>query len=409
MRKAIYISIICSMFLFTLSPVLATEVQMGHCGDGLCDNPPEMEPVTIDTGFTAQQGAGNAPVIKAKWEMLPREDWKDTCDDCDDVSGTAVKADESCYDGAQFWPTGEWGTYKTITVCAIATDADGVNDIQHVYADVFYPEDIALDNPEFDKRFPGFNRHQDIGCGEQHGYEMDLSQLEVMDGYELFCQAIRRNNYNLPTFNQGYDYDEICAPDGELKEGSARVYCAETKLKWEDPAGDYRVQIHAVDDWDVNSVPLDNYFRYKSLTAFETDFTSVDYGTVKIDVPKQVDGNLTWGDNIPSVRNVGNTRLRMGVFQDDMGLGKTTNGVTTYNVSWDARVGATAQTTEYDPFEHNVFLDYPLELSQMNKMDFSIHIKKIPYDWEEQSGTMVLFAKRVKFDRCDGVCDDGEY
>ena len=147
-------------------------------------------------------------------------------------------------------------------------------------------------------------------------------------------------NYHLPTFNAGYDYDEICAPDGELMKETAKVYCKHTFLKWEDPAGDYRVQVHAADKFGVDSVPLNNTFYYRPLTAFETDFTSVAYGDVKLDTHKIINGDLTFGtSDKPTVRNVGNTRLQMTVWQDDMGLGKTINGDEWWNVSWDARVG----------------------------------------------------------------------
>ena len=387
MKKAFYVFTIVSMAMFTFSPVV---VGAEIC-DGGCPEDPSTNTETLSTGFTRSEAGGEAPIIKAKWEMLPEGEWNEECDDCDNITGE-LKADDSCEEGAQFWPTGEWGTNKTLYVCAIATDPEGVDDINAVYADIFYPEGIALG--------PG---HDDYGCGEQHGYEIQLQELYKAHGIDLFCNKIRNWNNNLPTFNPDYNYEEICAEDGELQKETARVYCKYTTLKWEDPAGDYRVQVHAVDKAGVDSERLMNYFRYLPLTAFEVDFDHVDYGNVKLNTHKIINGNLTWGDQVPSVRNVGNTRLNMTVWQDDMGLGQTTNGTTWWNVEWDGRVGSDGQWVVYDPFE-TVTLDKTLELSQMNEMDFSILINKFPLDTGSAgfySGDMTLGAEYENFLSCD--------
>ena len=393
MKKALYTLTIFSLFALSIAPALAVETD--GCGDGTCVDLPGTATSSVSTGFQRSIGGGDNPIIKAKWEMLPWEGWNETCDDCGDVSG--MIADDSCEPGAQFAPTGEWDTYKEIYVCAIATDPDGVSDIDAVYADVFYPENIAL----------GPMHSNDEGCGEQHGYEIELQVMDKEAGYDLFCDNIYNDNYNLPTFNEGYNYEEICAQDGELMKETAYVYCKYTHLKWEDPAGDYRVQVHAADVAGLDSVRLENYFEYLPLTAFEVDFTSVNYDNVKLNTHKIINGDLTWGPNadkdiLPSVRNVGNTRLVMTVWQDDMGLGQTVNGDQWWNVQWDARVGSDAEFAVFDPFV-TTELETPLELSQMNEMDFSILVKKFPLDTGLDGfydGQMVLGAVDTDFLEC---------
>ncbi len=347
MKKAIYGFAILAMLSFLIAPVSQAVATANGSGDTQ----------TVTTEFTRSSAGGDAPIIKVKWEMNKNYS---------DIDLTSPLDDDADEVGAQFMPPGAWGAEKNIWVCAIATDPDGVDDINAVYADIYYPTDIALG--------PG---HEDDGCGQQHGLEIELLELDKDTGYNLFCNNIRNNQPELPTFNPDYNYDEICAQDGELMKETAKVYCKYTNLKWEDPAGDYKVVVHAADKAGLDSQPLVNYFEYLPLTAFEIDFDNVDYGNVKLNTHKIINGNLTWGDGIPSVRNIGNTRLNMTVSQDDMGLGQTTNGDTWWNVQWDARVGSEAQFKVYDPYQ-TVVLDDTLELSQMNEMDFSILVKKFP-------------------------------
>ncbi len=306
---------------------------------------------SIQTGLVQVQAGGDAPIVKAKWEMNPIRDG----------------SDDSTEAGAQFYPTGVKNQNRTITICAIATDPDGVNDIAGVYADVYYPEDIDLGPSHV--VLP--NQSGD-GCG-QFMQEDTLIELPKMDGIELFCNKIQNTNNNLPMFNLNYNYGEICDLDGELWKETAKVYCADKDLSYEDPSGMYKVTAVAQ---DANSLTgtLDNYFEYLALTAFEADFSSVNYGNVKLNTEKIVNGDLTWGNSIPTVRNVGNTRMNLTVMQDDMGLGKTSGN---WNVGFDARVGSFVPHQDYDP-ETIAVLDDVLDLSEMDEVDFSILVTKFP-------------------------------
>jgi hypothetical protein len=354
MKKSLNVFLMVSMFMLSVAPALAG-----------VDNG-----TNISTGFTRDAGGGAAPIVKAKWEMdIERgQDGK--------YLGTDALPDA----GAQFMPSGQYKVDKKITVCAIVTDPDGVADINQVYADVFYPQEIWL-GPNHEA-----NRQ---GCGQLMN-ELSLAKLTKADGIDLVCNKIKNSNNNLPTWNSGYTYAEVCALDGELWKETAYVYCGEKTLSYEDPAGKYKTLVLAQDKAGMDGT-LTNQFEYLPLTAFETDFTSVSYGNVKLNTHKIVNGDLTWGvGTLPSVRNVGTTRLSMKVWQNDMGLGMTDGK---WNVRYDGRVGSDAAFVEYNPEVSTKYAE-PLNLSELDEMDFSILVYKFPptHDGNSYIGNMVLSA-----------------
>jgi len=95
--------------------------------------------------------------MKAKWEMLPEGDWVNSTEADDDI----------VHAGAQFMPSGQYQMNKTITVCGVATDPDGVADIDSVYADVYYP-DVYLGPDHESSR---------TGCQMPVGDEIRLTKL----------------------------------------------------------------------------------------------------------------------------------------------------------------------------------------------------------------------------------------
>jgi cysteine-rich repeat protein len=135
-------------------------------------------------------GGGAAPVIKAKWEM--RAPYSDLAGIDDDVysAGTQIIALS--------------GGTENVSVCTIATDPDGLDHIDAVYAEIYKQEEL------------------------KGSYE--LFPLNKYDSYELFCESVKNNNYNLPWFYNNYDYSLICAEDGELKKETSRVYCSDVEI-----------------------------------------------------------------------------------------------------------------------------------------------------------------------------------
>jgi cysteine-rich repeat protein len=335
---------------------------------------------SVSTGFVRSITRGNNPVVKAKWEMHSNKD------DENHYLGT----DDSTAIGSQFLPSGKFEVDTTITVCAIVTDPDGVSDINGVYADIWYPQGVYLGNKHESDR---------SGCGQKHGNEFRLNKLSKMDGIDLVCDNIKSSNNNLITWNDGYNYDEVCLETGELWKEKAYVYCAEHNLSYEDPSGAYRTLIMAQDKYGLDGT-LENNFKYLQLTAFEVDFDSVFYGDVKLNTPKIISGNLEFnpGDKLPTVRNVGNTRLTLKIKQNDMGLGKTDNK---WNVQWRARIGSNANFKLYHP-NKSAILANELDLSETNEMDFEIKVFKFPpaHGSNNYGGEMTITAKWAEHLTC---------
>lgn len=325
----------------------------------------------IDTSLTRDSSGGAEPIVKVKWEM----------DATKDTNQKYLGTDAQSADGAQFMPSGQYQVGKTIAVCGIVTDPDGVADIDAVYSDVFFPVDIST-GPNHDPAH--------LGCGQQMP-EFTLTKLSKTDGIELFCNKIKNNNNNLPTFNEGYDYAEICELDGELWKETAYAYCGEITLSYEDPAGEYNTLVLAQDKSGKDGM-LSNNFTYLPVTAFETDFDSISYGNVRLNTHKIISGDLSFSpnDGKATVRNIGNTRLNMKVNQNDMELGQTDGN---WNVRYDGRVGSDANFVTYYP-ETTKTLPEPLNLSETDEMDFSINISKFPpnHNGNNYIGTMILSA-----------------
>lgn len=353
MKKTLYVSSLVSVAAMLITPMLAVAL------------------TNVNTGFTRSTAGGDPPYIKVKWEMR---------------NTTSKGLDDSPSSGAQFLPSGKWGQDTPITYCAVASDPDGLDDVSAVYADVYYP-DVASSHG---------------GCMDKVGDEIRLVRKTLTEGWTLLCDTIRNGNVTLPVWATGFNYDEVCALDGQLKKETAAVYCGSRDLSFEAPAGDYTVKVHAVDVPGLDSRVLSNTMTYLPVTAFDVDFTSVSYGNVKLNTHKIVNGNLNFspGDGLPTVRNTGNTNMSLLVRQNDMGLGKTEGS---WNVRYDGRVGSDATFVWYDPDAWQK-LPLPLELSETDEVDFSILVTKFPLGSGTNgsyTGTMTLDADDEEFVQCE--------
>jgi hypothetical protein len=183
----------------------------------------------------------------------------------------------------------------------------------------------------------------------------------------------------------------------ELQQGNAYVYKGCVELHYHQPAGLYRVEVIAHDDDNNWAIPLENHFEYFPLTKAEIDFSTVNYGSVEVSQNKWAPGNNVWDDGIPSVRNVGNTDLKLTVEQDDMGIGQS-GSPPVWDVVFDARIGVgdyyaeppedlPGMSVTYDPFTMVEIPDV-LHLCNTHKMDFSIHVKKATLP--SYTGTMTI-------------------
>ncbi len=321
--------------------------------------------------------SGNtAPRLIGMWQM---NDEKNT-------DGLYLGTDDNTQSGAQFMPSGIYEVNKNIGVCALAADSDG--NIENVKAL------ITSQNPPDPLYQGGTNEIGGQEAATSTPEEIVLEKLAKQDGYDLICDRIRNYNNNLPAWAEGLDYNSICTLDGELEMETAAVYCGQTKLSYNSPAGDYLVAVEANDTGALTAI-LQNSFTYLELTAYEADFTNIDYGAVKLNAEKLIEGdeNFSTGDGLATVRNIGNTNLKIKVRQNDMGLGMSDLG---WNILYRSKVGADANFTNYSP-ETDVLLENVLAIGQTSRMDFIILVYKFPEAdaTNYYGGNMVLGAEKV--------------
>jgi len=270
-------------------------------GDG-CNSTCKIEiivPNDVATGMDLSFSDNERPVVQAVWEMNQA------------VSTSDQGQDDSLADGAQFMPSGEYQVDKTIEICAVANDPDGLEDLASVNSQIYYPENIYL-GPNRESSQPG--------CGQAKEGWMLMKTLEPSQGLELFCEQLRSQNANLPSFKTGYDFAALCGPAGDLIKETSRVFCGQVGLAYQDPAGEYRVKIAALDQKNEAGT-LENSFKYLELVAFEIDFDNIDYGSMRLNNAKVLSGNDAFlaNDGQPTLRNIGNTRLEINIKQNDMG------------------------------------------------------------------------------------------
>jgi hypothetical protein len=369
MRKTISIAI---ALLVTLGMVLGTAPVLAE---------------TVDTGVNVTEGTGNPPIIKCKWE----QDLTPTLEDGDPGHSTP---------GSQFLPPCEYQGKKAVQYWAVVTDPEGVNTIETVDACVYHP----AGPPE---------------CGS-FKYQKIMTKVDKwtvgIPAYEAARDA------GLVHYQTGIDDAEVMY---ELDKCTAHVWMVEEVLDYHQPAGEYEVHINACDSYNKwassASTDLWNKFLYVAVPCFEVDFNRVDYGDVVACSEKWIAGDTIMqspvaaapSPNPATVRNIGNTNIKLTVHQDHMGFGHSDITGTTYqgstppapgesnwNVVFDARLGSNpANGMYYDPCV-TVTLPNPLPLCNTEELDFSIHVVKAGEGGK--SGYMDLGCVISPF---EGACD----
>jgi hypothetical protein len=375
----------------------------------------------ITTQLTPATGGGSADpiVIKAKWEMYTPGY----------LYGGSMPAqlgeDESISDGAQFAAPGIWGQNLQYRVCGVVHGPSGsIENIRDVYTEIFWPK-----GREMHTTGHAPDTGTDKGIYNVNGAEIDnptggcgvlkeqnkLIKLSQTDAINLVCNILQVENPGLVTFYSNYNFTELCNNiDGQLVKGRAAVFCDDKTLTWEDPAGDYKVDVFAYDLNNNRSNILTNNFTYLQEVGFGVDFGTVNYGSLAIGEHKKIYGNkyfLEAGSSaLPTIRNLGNTRLTIGIAQDDMALGKLDADPNTWRVQYNARIGdIETNWTTYSPFgikgtqpgTSYILLKEILDLSEIEEMDFSVKVtEKWPSNLTSYSGNMWLNATEAAW----GVC-----
>ncbi|MCK5510886.1 hypothetical protein KAI65_05100 [Candidatus Parcubacteria bacterium] len=321
----------------------------------------------------------NKPEIIAQWQMLALKD------------NNIYKGEDDSKDiGAQILPSGEYKLDRQYAICAIVGGDFGT--AGSVLANVNYPKDIA-----YDKSFKK-------GCGQEKS-EVELSAIPKKEALEIICRQTRENNNNLLVWhtnkeeNYVYGYEKVCGTKGFLEQDTVSLFCAESSLAFDDPAGEYQVLLK-VKDSQENLAEASNVLKYLELTTFENDFSNFQYLRVAENKFKITRGDSVWGGLFrPTVRNIGNTRLQIKIQQDDFNLGKT-NGI--WNLEYKARVGKNAEWLNYFP-EQIAYLKDPLDLGETTNIDLGILIKKYPENDNQSafSGQMILSAEKISSLTCE--------
>jgi len=327
---------------------------------------------TVTTGVNVTGGTTTPPVVKAKWE----QDLTASLEDGDPAHLTS---------GSQFLPPGVFGGQKPVQYWVVVTDDEGVSTINQVVVDVYHPS-----GPPENGSFK---------------YQIILTLVDkVAVGIPAYDAAVAAG---LVHYNTGFTDAEV---DDELDKSTAQVYMGSADIDYCQPGGDYRVVADAYDGglWGSEAVPptnLENTFLYVPVPGIEIDFNALQYGDVVVSAEKWIAGDTVWdtpigaapSPNRATVRNVGNTDVKITVNETDMAFGFSgappataysgstppTNVNTTpasyqssWNVVFDARLGSLAANAMY--FDPNVTATLPNELPLCNKdeLDFSIHVYK---------------------------------
>ena len=209
---------------------------------------------------------------------------------------------------------------------------------------------------------------------------------------------IRNDNNNLLNWQENkedyfYDYADVCGLNGFLAKENVSLFCAESVLAFDDPAGEYEIVVMAKDGQE-NLKEAKNILKYLELTTFENDFSNFQYGKVDLGELKILQGDSIWGNSFyPTVRNTGNTRLQIKIKQNDFNLGKT-DGI--WNLEYSARIGKDAEWLNYLQ-EQTAYLKNSLNLGEIANIDLGILIKKYPDDDSllDFLGQMTLSAEKV--------------
>lgn len=296
------------------------------------------------TSVTIQGGGASDPaIVKAKWE---------TPDDDLTVPLSQVTPDP--------------GQNKMVTYHAVVKK--GTGDIDSTWAEVYHPDGT-------------------------YKYEVLLGEIE--DEYQAasIWTQITDTNIDAVTFNMPY-YEALFGMDVTMEEMILdvlnellqfdKLYIGSANLSYCQPAGWYTVAAIAHDNAYGWCTPLWNHFWYVPFAAFETDFTSVDWGTIQSGVTEWVAGDYSMSTPTqPTIRNIGNCPINFNITNDDMGFGWDTL-LEHWNVYFDVRLGHIVDPDDYEPMSDGVhpgdegtdIPGGPIPLCTEEKIDFSIHIRK---------------------------------
>ncbi len=336
--------------------------------------------LAVTTGVTVEEGGGNIPVIKCKWEET-------------DMDLTVP--------GVQIIPSCQFEVSTPVYYFVVVTDVEDNGNVGQVWVDVYHPDDWP-----------------DPDTGECGTFKYEVPLDRWVKSTDAIKEQVKQrftdaDNAGLVTYAAGYDYDDVL---DELDKCTADVWYDFEYLEYHQPAGNYMVEAVAIDQSGNESIALNNTFEYVAASVIEIDFTGVDYGSTSICKEKWVPGDTEFGTaDYPTVRNIGNTDVMLNISQDDMDFGFAGTTPTAWvrnvpppegwtewsnwNVVFDARLGSNPEMGMYYEPDTTVTLPNKLYLCNTEELDFSIHIKKATAG-ETHSGSMMITCERAAWNDC---------
>lgn len=287
------------------------------------------------------------PIVKAKWETS--DSW---CSSDDDTtkSGTQV---------LPIVPQGE----KTVYFWAVVTDRP-LLDIKHVWAEIYHPDETLKVQIELEQ----------IYC-TPWGEDNWLAAADCLE-YADLAGLVKYGLTNLD--GDDIDFGDVYT---ELFKGEAKMYKGSLTFVHGQPGGFYSVEVYAQDQ-DSTSVRLVNCFEYVRTVCIEQDFTTVDFGKLKIDEVQKVSGDEDMTtDNKPTLKNGGNIDTTVSVHFSEMYYVDTAGVVTDVElevVEFDARLGELTTVDPILPCDITPIGDIPI--CNTWELDLSIHPIKLAQD-----------------------------
>jgi hypothetical protein len=367
-------------------------------------------------------GGGDTPVVKCKWEQEP----DNNITLADGTKPTNIinnlesgDTSHSQYPGAsgsnnstsysQFNPPMAKGATKEIDYYAIVPKLN-IGTIQAVFALVFHPVGVPApynnfwNNPTHSIPDPGAS----TALAPYFKYKIEYSIVGNLQtgniNYNSAVASLFSNAYSahLIKFGDTYTYAEAL---DELNQGQANLWMGSAQIDYEQPAGDYTVNVYAANQGGTYSTVLSNYFNYVPTSGIEVDFNALNYGPIQLGQEAGIGGDIVWNTplaaapnpNPATVRNIGNTWAHVTVAQTDMGFGWVGGGnapvgyssigngtstlatppsrsATNWNVYYDTDMGANLYNKVYYTPNVTVTLPNYMGLSTISKLDFSIFV-----------------------------------
>jgi hypothetical protein len=235
--------------------------------------------------------SGTPPSIDYQWALSVNET-DDTIFPGDDGTITDMKTQVMPIAGS-----GMIESEKHFKKYVVVSDPNGIDDIAVVYEQLRNTTGVAMGT--------------------------EVLATDITADVPQWTEAINRAYANNLIFEA--DRNDMLDRLRAVKAG-LKIYVVDNSLTNHDEPGDYQVYFKVVDKGSgfeensdtANSIGL-LYVEYMSLKAFETDFTTIDYGPVLVNSRKVIAGDEDWTTaDRPTIKNQGNIEVCMQVSATDL-------------------------------------------------------------------------------------------